>query len=491
MIELTRTGKTPLVIENPVMPAAGTFGFDGAAYRDLLDLTKLGAIVTNPVTWRPRRVAGGTRVVPLPAGVLVHTGLPNPGMRRTIARYRASWAHSLAPVIVHVVATSPAEVARCAAALAGATARIAELTAFVGLDGFVDEILHVVDKRQSATAYDRMLTITQLAERLAGAASIAAGTFHGGSAHFSTRKSIIAPTLSGRPSRPMNHCCNCSTPASSPASSRVVDASAAVVIPERVKVISPPSPTAWIRGRNRSVCRWSARPASAQCASASSSSAVGPQAQVCRVRQSGTTESSSVTGSTPAALVKRVISRIRPASASARSSVRNSISSGVGAEWTTTTSRGSGESAFHFLRIHIAVGAQTVGIEQRRRAVDRVLLGEGVGGGQPLLRLGGAHVGHRLGRVEAGDAVADLRQELVGHVARVLLALVAEEQLGGVGFDREVILYGLVFGAAKGRVSQHHIEALGGRGLHRFFQRVAPANFGGGDPVQRQVHHPQ
>ncbi|HPY29522.1 MAG TPA: PfkB family carbohydrate kinase [Verrucomicrobiota bacterium] len=59
---------------------------------------------------------------------------------------------------------------RCAAALAGATARIAELTAFVGLDGFVDEILHVVDKRQSATAYDRMLTITQLAERLAGAA---------------------------------------------------------------------------------------------------------------------------------------------------------------------------------------------------------------------------------------------------------------------------------------------------------------------------------
>jgi len=60
---------------------------------------------------------------------------------------------------------------RCAAALAGATARIAELTAFVGLDGFVDEILHVVDKRQSATAYDRMLTITQLAERLAGAAA--------------------------------------------------------------------------------------------------------------------------------------------------------------------------------------------------------------------------------------------------------------------------------------------------------------------------------
>jgi len=49
----------------------------------------------------------------------VHTGLPNPGMKRTIARYRARWARSLAPLIVHVVATSPAEVALCAAALEG------------------------------------------------------------------------------------------------------------------------------------------------------------------------------------------------------------------------------------------------------------------------------------------------------------------------------------------------------------------------------------
>jgi sugar/nucleoside kinase (ribokinase family) len=44
------------------------------------------------------------------------------------------------------------------------------LTAFVGLDGFVDEILHVVDKRHSASSYDRMPTIARLAERLAAAA---------------------------------------------------------------------------------------------------------------------------------------------------------------------------------------------------------------------------------------------------------------------------------------------------------------------------------
>jgi sugar/nucleoside kinase (ribokinase family) len=44
------------------------------------------------------------------------------------------------------------------------------MQAFIGLDGFVDEILHVVDKRESAEEFTRMTTIGQLAERLAGAA---------------------------------------------------------------------------------------------------------------------------------------------------------------------------------------------------------------------------------------------------------------------------------------------------------------------------------
>jgi dihydroorotate dehydrogenase (NAD+) catalytic subunit len=117
MIELTRTGKNTLVIENPVIAAAGTFGFDGAAYQDLVDFTKLGAIVTNPVTWRPRHAARGPRVVPLPSGVLIHTGLPNPGVNHVIKTYRTHWAHCLAPVIVHLATTTPDDVARAVNAL--------------------------------------------------------------------------------------------------------------------------------------------------------------------------------------------------------------------------------------------------------------------------------------------------------------------------------------------------------------------------------------
>lgn len=59
---------------------------------------------------------------------------------------------------------------QCASRLVAASERVARMTAFVGLDGFVDEILHVVDKRESATSFTRVPTIAHLADRLAAAA---------------------------------------------------------------------------------------------------------------------------------------------------------------------------------------------------------------------------------------------------------------------------------------------------------------------------------
>src|SRR6266850_1589240 len=59
---------------------------------------------------------------------------------------------------------------QCAHRLLEGKDRAAQMTAFVGLDGFVDEILHVVDKRESAETFLRLPTIAQLAERLAAAA---------------------------------------------------------------------------------------------------------------------------------------------------------------------------------------------------------------------------------------------------------------------------------------------------------------------------------
>jgi sugar/nucleoside kinase (ribokinase family) len=60
--------------------------------------------------------------------------------------------------------------AQCAQMLLARAGQAAQMSAFVGLDGFVDEILHVVDKRESAEVYQRLPTIAKLADRLAAAA---------------------------------------------------------------------------------------------------------------------------------------------------------------------------------------------------------------------------------------------------------------------------------------------------------------------------------
>jgi sugar/nucleoside kinase (ribokinase family) len=57
----------------------------------------------------------------------------------------------------------------CVQALEGAAARVPGLSAFVGLDGFVDQIIAVVDERRDARNYARIPTIASLAERIAAA----------------------------------------------------------------------------------------------------------------------------------------------------------------------------------------------------------------------------------------------------------------------------------------------------------------------------------
>jgi sugar/nucleoside kinase (ribokinase family) len=60
--------------------------------------------------------------------------------------------------------------AQCADKLAGAVSRASELAAFIGLDGFVDEILHVVDKRESAEKFTRLAKMDQWGARITAAA---------------------------------------------------------------------------------------------------------------------------------------------------------------------------------------------------------------------------------------------------------------------------------------------------------------------------------
>ncbi|MCS7071586.1 MAG: hypothetical protein NZM00_08780 [Anaerolinea sp.] len=113
---ITRGDKHNLALDVPVMNAAGILGF-GDEYAGLIDLSKLGAFVTNPVSLAPRAPASGTRVVTLDHGLLVHTGLPNPGLNKICLTQRNTWERLGIPVIVHIIAGTPEDVRRCLARL--------------------------------------------------------------------------------------------------------------------------------------------------------------------------------------------------------------------------------------------------------------------------------------------------------------------------------------------------------------------------------------
>ena len=111
-VELAPEHKVGLTLPNPCMPAAGCYGF-GQEYSGLVEEGALGAVVFGPVTARPHRGSEPPRLVEIPGGVLVHTGLANPGAATLARRARRVWGRLTVPVIVHIVATSPDEVATC------------------------------------------------------------------------------------------------------------------------------------------------------------------------------------------------------------------------------------------------------------------------------------------------------------------------------------------------------------------------------------------
>lgn len=60
---------------------------------------------------------------------------------------------------------------RCAQALVHGLDKLHQLSAFAGFDGFIDEIIHVVDKREDAQQYTRLPSIASFAARIASASS--------------------------------------------------------------------------------------------------------------------------------------------------------------------------------------------------------------------------------------------------------------------------------------------------------------------------------
>lgn len=91
LIELALNWKRSLNLGNPILRASGGCSIDSPI---------VGAMVTMPLTLKPRAGAPMPRVIEIPGGVLMRTGAANPGLSNVLREHKRDWEQSRIPIIV-------------------------------------------------------------------------------------------------------------------------------------------------------------------------------------------------------------------------------------------------------------------------------------------------------------------------------------------------------------------------------------------------------
>ena len=109
----TRVELSGLVLDNPIIPASGTFGY-GYEFAELFDINKLGSFSFKGTTMEPRFGNPTPRIAECPSGMINSVGLQNPGIEQVIAkelpRLKACF-HK--PVVANISGFSLEEYAYC------------------------------------------------------------------------------------------------------------------------------------------------------------------------------------------------------------------------------------------------------------------------------------------------------------------------------------------------------------------------------------------
>jgi dihydroorotate dehydrogenase (NAD+) catalytic subunit len=115
-VQLAPSHPRGLLLANPIMTASGTFGY-GIEYSELIDIQRLGAIVSKGTTLKPREGNHQPRLVETASGVLNSVGLENIGVDSVIRDKAPVWAGWRVPVIVNIAGETKDEYAAVAAKL--------------------------------------------------------------------------------------------------------------------------------------------------------------------------------------------------------------------------------------------------------------------------------------------------------------------------------------------------------------------------------------
>ncbi|MEX2239006.1 MAG: dihydroorotate dehydrogenase [Dehalococcoidia bacterium] len=209
-----RGEKRSLPLRNPVMVASGTFS-NGLEYARVIDIERLGAIVSKGVTPRPRHGNETPRTVETAAGMLNSIGLQNIGVSALIKEVAPIWARWDVPVIVNIAGADPEEFALLAARLEGVDG-VAALEINVscpnvshGLDYGQDPVMaaEVVAAVSSASTLPLIVKLTpnvtdasEVAEAVAAAGASAltvANTFLGMAIDVQRRRPVLPGVFGG------------------------------------------------------------------------------------------------------------------------------------------------------------------------------------------------------------------------------------------------------------------------------------------------------
>jgi dihydroorotate dehydrogenase (NAD+) catalytic subunit len=108
-----RTTLAGIELATPVMAASGTFG-SGVEMSGLIDLHKVGAVVTKSITPQPVRGMPTPRMAETPSGMLNAIGIQNPGVEAFVEKDGPFIARAGVPVMVSIAGKTVQEFAEVA-----------------------------------------------------------------------------------------------------------------------------------------------------------------------------------------------------------------------------------------------------------------------------------------------------------------------------------------------------------------------------------------
>jgi dihydroorotate dehydrogenase (NAD+) catalytic subunit len=207
-VDLAPHGKRSLILANPVMTASGTFS-NGLEYANLIDIQRLGAIVSKGTTLHSRKGNPQSRTVETAAGMLNSIGFQNIGVRALVNDVAPIWEGWKVPVIVNILGETTSEYAELAGRL-DEVPGVAALELNVscpnldvgGMEFGVDPSLAAEVVRATVQATSLPI-IVKLTPNVTDIARIACAVEHAGADALSVANALLGMAIDAKRRRPI------------------------------------------------------------------------------------------------------------------------------------------------------------------------------------------------------------------------------------------------------------------------------------------------